>query len=186
MGSCHPKGNGPGCLVMGFPAPRPCKAGVGARWELVPSSHLCQNFLVPKGHTAVLWAINTMLSVVWSPDAGPECGSWSSPCASQGSHAPSKWVKSWRGGGPVATPIPQNGKLRLSEGLCQDSRSQRRPSPAPLSLCIAVIIVTAIIYHGDHFCNTLGKASYLILSQPGGKLLFCHHFTDRETEAGYC
>lgn len=110
--------------------PGPCRAGVGVGWKPVPSSHLCQNCGAWRPHGRPPGNKHTRcpesLSWPWFL-----CGSWSSPhtrSTSQVGCAPSKQVKSWRGGG-VATPIPQNGELRLSQGLSQDSRSQRRSFP---------------------------------------------------------
>lgn len=95
MGSCWPDGGGPGCW-MGSPAPGP----VGQRWgsmETGAFTSFVSRLSGARRPQAVLWAINTMPSAVWSPDPGPERGSWSSPCASrtavppQAGEIPGRW-----------------------------------------------------------------------------------------------
>lgn len=68
-------------LLDGVSCPGPCRAEVGLDGNRCLHV-ICVKTLCARRPQAVLWAINTMQSAVWSPGPGPECGARSSPCAS--------------------------------------------------------------------------------------------------------
>lgn len=110
-------------LLDGVSCPRPCGAEVGL------DGHQCLHVICVKilrCPEATGCPLGNKHYAVWSPDPGPECGLWSSPCASRTAVTPQ--TGEIPGGGPAAPPVPQ------MDTEAQDSRSRGRPSPAPLPL----------------------------------------------------